>query len=380
MTDLAAHVSRLTVSQHLSMFVDKVLTNDLLFDIIFDACSPASLARISRTCRIAYGTVQYYISRAYDVNALLSRYFPDPLGFRSLQRRTGALVSGSTALQLFLRERYPESDLDVYVRKDAFEEVARWVFAQGYIFIPSQSQDALFEVAISQEEVADEYDFEEYITFNVLTFVKPLQTHPEQQLKVQIIGAVHTPMENILKFHSSTFLPLRDAVFYIQLNVTVALVMNVIAWDYAYCLYPSATLESREAVFTGSGLSQVDANKFRRKYAARGLTILSDTQRLPTLDRVKFGGNVRRLVGDKYTWALRLPIDNVAPLRYAHVLLRDPCVCTAWALEWNFYPRLETTVLEEERLQFSYVDYGDHLGFLLWQELEEFVKRKKKKR
>lgn len=187
--------------------MDKILTNDLLFDIIFDACSPGSIVRVSLTCRIAYGAVQYYIARACDVNALLSRYFPDPLEFRSLQRRTGALVSGSTALQLFLRERYPESDLDVYVRKDDFEKVARWVLAQDYKFSPLQSQGTDFEDAILEEDFEDDYLslFPTSPTFNVMTFVKSWKSDPEKVLKVQIIGARHTPMEAILKFHSSTF-------------------------------------------------------------------------------------------------------------------------------------------------------------------------------
>lgn len=200
-----------SIPQDLSKFVDRILTNDLLFDIIFDACTPASIARLSLTCRTAYGAVKSYLTRACDVNGLLSRYFSDPLEFRSLQRRTGALISGSTALQLFLRERYPESDLDVYVRKDVREEVARWVLAQGYRFKPSKYQNNDFEIAIAKPgkdrlEETRTYEFHG-ISF-VFTFVKPLESDPDKELQVQIIVATHTPMDVILAFHTSTSLPM----------------------------------------------------------------------------------------------------------------------------------------------------------------------------
>ena len=80
----------LTTPQDSSKFVNKILTNDLLFEVIFDACSSPSLVRVSHTCRTAYAAVQTYMVLAFDVNVLLSRYFPDPLEFRILQRRTGA--------------------------------------------------------------------------------------------------------------------------------------------------------------------------------------------------------------------------------------------------------------------------------------------------
>lgn len=192
--------------------MDRILTNDLLFDIIFDACTPASIARLSVTCRIAYGAVKSYFMRACDVNGILSRYFPEPLEFRSLQRRTGALVSGSTALQLFLRERYPDSDLDVYVRKDVREEVARWVLTQGYRYKPSKYQSKDFEVAIAKpgkDRLEENRTYAFHGISFIFTFVKPLDSDPDKELQVQIIVATHSPMDVILAFHTSTLLPMR---------------------------------------------------------------------------------------------------------------------------------------------------------------------------
>ena len=51
----------------------------------------------------------------YIINNHLSRFFPDPIVFRSLQARTANLVSGSNALQFSDRTSYEEADTDVYV-------------------------------------------------------------------------------------------------------------------------------------------------------------------------------------------------------------------------------------------------------------------------
>ncbi|KIJ42145.1 hypothetical protein M422DRAFT_171479, partial [Sphaerobolus stellatus SS14] len=53
--------------------------------------------------------------RAFNINDFLKRFLKDPRKFRSLQTRTGALISGSQALQLLGRTRWPDSDLDLYI-------------------------------------------------------------------------------------------------------------------------------------------------------------------------------------------------------------------------------------------------------------------------
>lgn len=364
----------LTIPQHSSTFMDRILTNDLLFDIIFDACSSASIIRISHTCRTAYAAVQSYMVLAFDVNVLLSRYFPDPLEFRTLQRSTGALISGSTALQFFLREHYPESDLDVYVRKEAHIEVARWVLAKGYRFTPSQHQDPDFEIAALNEDPSDEhfYDMMSGI-FNVLTFVKPLENDPEKELKVQVIGATYTPMNAIFGFHSSMFFPMmRHSI--VNLRVMTALVLNMIAWDYAYCLYPSATLDHRETAFLRYDTDDPRTDSVIEKYTARGFTILTDISEPSTL--TKYGGMALRGVGDKRTWVFRLSTDGIASPKHEHALSRDPCVCTAWRLT-SLPPQMRTNCLDRHRFELCYADCDNYI-LSLWQELNGLIPRDEK--
>ncbi|KAG1756597.1 uncharacterized protein EDB91DRAFT_1332401 [Suillus paluster] len=78
---------------------------------------------------------------AYNINRHLSRYFPDPLEFCSLQARTGLDISGSNALQFLDRSFYPKSDLDLYAHPGHVYEAMEWLEFVGYNFEPDSNQD-----------------------------------------------------------------------------------------------------------------------------------------------------------------------------------------------------------------------------------------------
>ncbi len=102
------------------------------------------MLRYSRTCKTAYYMVQDYMKRAFRVDRLLSRYFSpaEITHFRELQFVTGALISGSTALQFLDRDTYPDSDLDVYVQYRFIRLLTEWLVEIGYKYKPlSDSTD-----------------------------------------------------------------------------------------------------------------------------------------------------------------------------------------------------------------------------------------------
>ena len=78
------------------------------------------------------------MKHAFCVDRLLSRYFTpaEILCFRELQCVTGALISGSTAVQFFDRETYPDSDLDVYVEHRYVRTLTDWLVKIGYKYKP----------------------------------------------------------------------------------------------------------------------------------------------------------------------------------------------------------------------------------------------------
>ena len=84
-----------------------ILTNHVIHWNIFSYCTPQTLLRFERTCRLAQAIVEDYIRVAFNIDARLSPFFDDPRAFRSLQARTGTVISGSTALQFFERAIYP---------------------------------------------------------------------------------------------------------------------------------------------------------------------------------------------------------------------------------------------------------------------------------
>lgn len=139
-----------------NVFANALLTNDLLFRVVFDALSPEDLLRLSRTCRTAHEAVNWYIPFSFNVNRHIAPYFSDPLAFRSLQARTGMLISGSTALQFFSEKSWSGSDLDLYVPLKSKETVCRWVLGEGYTFKPTAVQFPDFEKALNQTLIEGE--------------------------------------------------------------------------------------------------------------------------------------------------------------------------------------------------------------------------------
>ncbi|KAI0371470.1 hypothetical protein BV20DRAFT_941761, partial [Pilatotrama ljubarskyi] len=368
-----------------SLFAERILHIELIYEPVFDASSAATLLRIARTCRIAHHAVAAYTRVAFDVDRLLARFFPSPAApcssvcsapaphvhaelydraraFRSLQARTGTLVSGSSALQFFDRTVYPESDLDLYVHMRHRREVGRWLLQEGYRFVPTPYQDPRFEVEVVHgmaQGVNGIYRMPGVA--GILTFTKPapkelrpphaeveledeleLQSEPQEErvLKVQVIVAKNTPMEAILAFHSTC-------------------VMNVISYEKAYCLFPWATLEERRSLLSSSCRGR---SKRRQeglaKYARRGFTLISrlypddielDPASAASSSSSRYRSSPRtrkkpafrigwRWIDDSASWVLPLPLAGVAlPLptnASTPALTHDPVAVCNWEVRY----------------------------------------------
>ena len=146
--------TRETVLEDHSGFISLLtFLSDKAILLLLDYCSAKSLVLLLRTCRTLKAAVEAYIGLRFDVNRILGRYFAAPRAFRYLQACTGTLISGSSALQFFDRSFYPSSDLDLYVSKVWGLRVGRFLFQEGYSFVPSQHQHPTFQVAIVEERV-----------------------------------------------------------------------------------------------------------------------------------------------------------------------------------------------------------------------------------
>lgn len=192
----------------------QILDRDSIYDTLFTYLSPASIFRTARTCHVARQASIDYQSRAFDIHRHLRRFFADPVGFRVLQAQTGAVISGSNALQFFDRDIYPDSDLDIFVNVGNALDVCTWISQNAgheYSFEPNEIQQA--EGLFTYSDAVEIFDvhhnsvnldwnrYEESAAYSVINFVSAVG-FPGMR-KVQVIATSSTPMANILRFHSS---------------------------------------------------------------------------------------------------------------------------------------------------------------------------------
>ncbi|KAI0745564.1 hypothetical protein C8Q76DRAFT_605408, partial [Earliella scabrosa] len=306
----------------------------VIYEDIFLYCSPMALLRLSRTCSEAFRAVQDYIRLAFDINKHLLTFFSRPQEFRSLQARTGSLISGSMALQFFNRTRYPDAGLDVFVHKCHRQEVGRWLLQAGYQFVPRPHQDSDFEAAVLDTiSISPDGFYALDGISSMLTFVR--KCHDDIETKVQMVVAENAPMEVILSTHSTC-------------------VMNVINSKTAYCLFPRATLEERQSLLSCSsrGIYR-NRNAALAKYAQRGYKItfhVPPETLSPRRQTFQLGW---RWLDDENSWVL--PLDVVG------VDLSPPgqdssAICN-WRMQYgtNRGAVMHFNVLESDVLRYRYL-------------------------
>jgi len=108
----------------------------------------------------------------------------------------GTIISGSTALEFFDRTEYSNSNLNLYVDHQFRQPIATWLQAIGYDFVP----DPPSATVTLAEVLAIEFEPYELCTRKVLDFdfVKP-----DVHVKIQLTTTNGSPLEMVLRFHSS---------------------------------------------------------------------------------------------------------------------------------------------------------------------------------
>jgi hypothetical protein len=112
------------------------------------------------------------------------------------------------ALQLFDHSIYPESDLNIYMEHCHALVIAQWLRKIGYSFILKKHQEGVLKYAF--DEAPDTFHVRSgmfpseevgYFGRGVAGVFNFHKYHPDH--KIQLITALHSPMEVILNFHSS---------------------------------------------------------------------------------------------------------------------------------------------------------------------------------
>ncbi|KAI0684234.1 hypothetical protein C8T65DRAFT_593923 [Cerioporus squamosus] len=259
-----------------------------------------------------------------NINRRLAHFFTDPLAFRSLQARTGTVISGSFALSFFERSELPPSGgLDIVLHMRHRREVGRWLLQAGYHFVPDSHQHPDFEVTVFNPiSLAPGGLVALDGIASVLTFEK-VSSRPPVKTTVKLIVAESAPMEVILSSHSTC-------------------VMNVISYEAAYCLFPYATLEKRITLLSSStkGVYRKRGEELL-KYASRGFDIiLAAPANSAGFDapRSAFAPGWRWL-DDNLSWVVRLDTFGVALPRnlnrHSEPVLHDPVAISNWYMRYN---------------------------------------------
>ncbi|KAH7103094.1 hypothetical protein BKA62DRAFT_697191 [Auriculariales sp. MPI-PUGE-AT-0066] len=315
-----------------------IFNSPLMYEPLLDACSPPStLARIAKTSHAAKAAVQDYMTQRWHKQ--LGR-FCDPLAFRTMQARTGVIVSGSQAFSFFRGEDLGRdefgrfSDLDLYPVKGTELEVGRWLIAHGYTYrdhpyqLDAGGQPKPFEQRIRQlrrrgaidvpaglEREDDHYTSKRGIA-GCFEFIKPVEpenvSHASDKddladnkfinsyvsldeqarrkgdrnnLRVQIIASLRSPIASILQFHSNP-------------------VMNGIAWDRAFCLFPRSTFDYQKLYW----MVPVEAPLTLAKYLNRGYNRPSRRVSSDELPRELKGD---RWIFDRHSWTVDFNTQGV---------------------------------------------------------------------
>ena len=168
-----------------------------LLDRLLSCLDPPDLAALACLNRSINSEIRAYSRRAFTIKSVLSPFFADCDSFREMQSRTGTLISGSAALQLFERTTYADADLDIYVEHRYALEVVQFLALCDYIFTPREGQEHTPEQTLEDmEELLDAGHYLGQGIANVLDFSR-------NDKKIQVIVAKRSPLDIILHFHSS---------------------------------------------------------------------------------------------------------------------------------------------------------------------------------
>ena len=182
---------------------NRVFTDPSISSVLFDFCSVVVLVQLLKTSHRLRNAVKAYIAKAFTVDRVISRYFDDPLSFRSMQASTATIISGSAALQFFDRSFYPSSDLDLYVPLSGAVTLTHFIIENGYTFVPHLGQNTALRQALEQSAMPlwmeDQYSATRGIA-GVFGFTKISDGH---ELTIQVIAAFHATLDIVLHYHSS---------------------------------------------------------------------------------------------------------------------------------------------------------------------------------
>jgi hypothetical protein len=162
--------------------------------MIFNRCETQDIFQLSQTCSSMREVTRRYWAEVLNAKRVLQPFFSTEgqmLQFLNMLSDTGAIVSGSTALQLFARTTFNDTDLDVYVERLCYDDALRQMNVAGFHNI-TQDDSKLSYV------MGDSYPFVDEIER-----IQGLVCDSNKEKIIQIIATKGSPITAVLNFHSS---------------------------------------------------------------------------------------------------------------------------------------------------------------------------------
>ncbi|KAF7976042.1 hypothetical protein HWV62_7946 [Athelia sp. TMB] len=277
---------------------------------IFNYSTPGTMYSVGRTCKAAQTCVLQYQLSAFNINTHLARFLPDPIEFRSMQARTGTIISGSNALQFMDRVHYRDADLDIYVNPGHGSIVGtHMVKVQGYRVVDLYGDGGPVTL--------DLWDSLIHVVSMAVGAAREVVKSRYQQRSIHIL----TNMERITEAGLTQRVQVMvtaDCVFHAIMSYHSTCVMNVITYDRAISFYPLASFEFRNnqplALYGASLSSAASAREAIEKYRTRGFNTLHHHS--PSESRLLFHHGSERKVGDRWCWTIRFKMDDVSPRQW----------------------------------------------------------------
>ncbi|PBK83621.1 hypothetical protein ARMGADRAFT_944823, partial [Armillaria gallica] len=242
---------------------------------IMDYLRIKDLCHLSSTDRQNFKRVSEYVYHHCSVCQALLPFFPrdeDFTLFRELQRTHSILILGSQALSVFTHETYANSNLNLYVNHYECDDLNNALECVGYMVHGSLCPPSLQPSVVCWQSMRDG---DTMMLFNDRTHLIAQSKYADKVIAnveefrngmgaiMQVISLYGPPLDVVLDFHSTC-------------------VMNVIAHQYAYCLYLKATLIANASI---ARIGDDDnAIWVQIKYRNRGYQLLFCNTSTPDLD------------------------------------------------------------------------------------------------
>lgn len=117
----------------------------IFFDGLCEYLHLQDLLKLSMVCRRLHQQTKQLLQFKWGINARLADFVDCPRYFRYLYGKAKAVIAGSFVLQHFLKERWPESSLDLFIPLSRLEEIVPYL-------VESEQYSLESLVALDEEE------------------------------------------------------------------------------------------------------------------------------------------------------------------------------------------------------------------------------------